>query len=221
MKKFFTLVAVAVMALSANAQKVIDFSTATEADFQNLDGFTATVYNDKPALNYDGGGVVGSFTVFGVKYEYKNSAVKENVIRMSDQGVYTNGKGFTVSYQTTPSAKVLVELCAKGSSVPAFTLNAGTGELPADLSTTKNEDKKFVTKTAELTADATGLVSFTETAAGFTFVKLTDNGGSTGITEVASDKLNENAPVYNLAGQRVSKDAKGILIQNGKKFINK
>ena len=31
----------------------------------------------------------------------------------------------------------------------------------------------------------------------------------------------ENAPVYNLAGQRVSKDTKGILIQNGKKFINK
>ena len=34
-------------------------------------------------------------------------------------------------------------------------------------------------------------------------------------------KNNTNAPVYNLAGQRVTKAAKGILIQNGRKFINK
>lgn len=44
--------------------------------------------------------------------------------------------------------------------------------------------------------------------------------GSTGINDVTVDAVaNENAPVYNLAGQRVSKDAKGILIQNGKKVI--
>ena len=32
---------------------------------------------------------------------------------------------------------------------------------------------------------------------------------------------NENAPIYNLAGQRVDKNYKGVVIQNGKKFINK
>ena len=42
---------------------------------------------------------------------------------------------------------------------------------------------------------------------------------TTGITSVSAEKLNINAPIYNLAGQRVSKDAKGILIQNGKKFV--
>lgn len=47
------------------------------------------------------------------------------------------------------------------------------------------------------------------------------NGSTTGITSISSDKLNENAPVYNLAGQRVSGNAKGLLIQNGKKFIKK
>lgn len=46
--------------------------------------------------------------------------------------------------------------------------------------------------------------------------------GTDGIAEIASEKqFNENAPVYNLAGQRVSKATKGLLIQNGKKFINK
>lgn len=46
--------------------------------------------------------------------------------------------------------------------------------------------------------------------------------GASGINGItASDKANANAPIYNLAGQRVSKDTKGILIQNGKKFVNK
>ena len=40
-----------------------------------------------------------------------------------------------------------------------------------------------------------------------------------GINESKADKLDANAPVYNLAGQRVNANAKGILIQNGKKFI--
>lgn len=43
----------------------------------------------------------------------------------------------------------------------------------------------------------------------------------TGINSVTSNELNANAPVFNLAGQRVNKGTKGILIQNGKKFINK
>ena len=46
--------------------------------------------------------------------------------------------------------------------------------------------------------------------------------GTSGINEITVDaEADENAPVYNLAGQRVSKSAKGILIKNGKKFIRK
>lgn len=43
-----------------------------------------------------------------------------------------------------------------------------------------------------------------------------------GINNVHAEKaVNTNAPIYNLAGQKVSNDYKGIVIQNGKKFINK
>ena len=42
---------------------------------------------------------------------------------------------------------------------------------------------------------------------------------SASINDVTAEKFNANAPIYNLAGQRVGKDAKGILIQNGKKFV--
>lgn len=43
----------------------------------------------------------------------------------------------------------------------------------------------------------------------------------TSISKPTVEKFDANAPVYNLAGQRVSKNTKGILIQNGKKFVNK
>lgn len=46
---------------------------------------------------------------------------------------------------------------------------------------------------------------------------------ATGITEIKADKavLDANAPMYNLAGQRVDKSFKGIVIQKGHKFLNK
>lgn len=45
---------------------------------------------------------------------------------------------------------------------------------------------------------------------------------STGITAVAADKAADpNAPIYNLAGQQVTKSYKGVVIQNGKKFFQK
>ena len=34
-------------------------------------------------------------------------------------------------------------------------------------------------------------------------------------------KANSNAPIFNLAGQQVSKAVKGVYIQNGKKFVVK
>jgi len=37
----------------------------------------------------------------------------------------------------------------------------------------------------------------------------------------ASTQPNANAPIYNIAGQRVSPNTKGIIIQNGKKYFNK
>lgn len=46
------------------------------------------------------------------------------------------------------------------------------------------------------------------------------NGSTTGIGTVAVED-NANAPVFNLAGQRVNAAAKGLVIKNGKKYLNK
>lgn len=43
---------------------------------------------------------------------------------------------------------------------------------------------------------------------------------TTGINEINNVKtINVNAPMYNLAGQRVSKSFRGVVIQNGRKFL--
>jgi hypothetical protein len=46
-------------------------------------------------------------------------------------------------------------------------------------------------------------------------------GNSTGIFNIATSEEDTNAPIYNLSGQRVTKETKGVLIQNGRKFVNK
>lgn len=44
-------------------------------------------------------------------------------------------------------------------------------------------------------------------------------GNATGIQTVSSDKTINNDAIYNIAGQRVSTNANGILIKNGRKYI--
>ncbi len=49
-------------------------------------------------------------------------------------------------------------------------------------------------------------------------------GANTGIVEMEAEPVKAvdlNAPAYNLAGQRVSRNTKGIVIINGKKYINR
>ena len=43
----------------------------------------------------------------------------------------------------------------------------------------------------------------------------------TGINNITTEAADANAPAYNLAGQRVGKNAKGVLIKNGKKYVVK
>ena len=50
-------------------------------------------------------------------------------------------------------------------------------------------------------------------------VEITET--TTGIESIESDTLDTQAPLFNTAGQRVDKDYKGVVIQNGKKYINR
>lgn len=87
----------------------------------------------------------------------------------------------------------------------------------------------LVYRNGELLAitDATSY-AVTETAATWTVRAANAMGGlglagkavvPTAIRSLCSQTEENDAPYYNLAGQRVSKNAKGLLIHNGKKVI--
>ena len=52
-------------------------------------------------------------------------------------------------------------------------------------------------------------------------ILISQNGTTTGITNITAEEAAKNAPVYNLAGQKVTKAYKGVVIKNGKKMIQK
>ena len=52
-------------------------------------------------------------------------------------------------------------------------------------------------------------------------IKAVEKFEPTGITNITADEAAKNAPVYNLAGQKVTKAYKGVVIKNGKKMIQK
>ena len=47
------------------------------------------------------------------------------------------------------------------------------------------------------------------------------NGQTTNIKDITTEATDTNAPAYNLAGQKVGKEYKGVVIKAGKKFIQK
>jgi len=118
-------------------------------------------------------------------------------------GFMTSGDGymFYLGGDKSLSYKAITNPVAKIGIVVAKEAKDGTYDVPFTKAVLS--DKSTPIKSYEV-ADFTA--------------KLTITGG-TGINGVNAD--NANAPVYNLAGQRVSKAQKGVYVQNGKKVAVK
>lgn len=65
-----------------------------------------------------------------------------------------------------------------------------------------------------------GIVSLFKGQPQITIINIEKTTGIDNVNQIDS-AINDNAPMYNLAGQRVGKEYKGVVIQNGKKFINR
>lgn len=109
--------------------------------------------------------------------------------------------------------------------------SAFRGYLTIDVE--KGEGYYFFTQTAqmgfcsyELTyeGDVDATIQEKDELAGLGDAKAIENIDiSTGIEAITTktDAINSNAQMYNLSGQKVDKSYKGIVIQNGRKFVNK
>ena len=88
-----------------------------------------------------------------------------------------------------------------------------TLKLQCDKSAEVGEDFEIILKKAAGATTAAVSVPLEDLKVPVTITK------STGINSINAD--DENAPIYNVAGQRVSKAQKGVFIQNGKKVAVK
>ena len=53
------------------------------------------------------------------------------------------------------------------------------------------------------------------------FLSIDGDGNTTGIHDTMIDNADVDAPMFNIAGQRVGNNAKGLVIKNGKKYMLK
>ena len=214
MKKFFTLIAAAMMVVGVYAQSTIVLHHPT-ADKLNVlkdaallgegaDGWTVQCMNETKNLEKS----AFTFTINGAEY---------NAIKLS------NGAQTKI---TLPEGLVATKLTIYSTGNKALTkenywqeVNGNTFEKTQYPITSGADGTNPTVTTFDI--DRTNVITCTQKGEQQCVVFVVEYTTATGIDGITSNEtVNENAPVYNLAGQRVSKDAKGILIQNGKKFIN-
>lgn len=90
----------------------------------------------------------------------------------------------------------------------------------------ENPVNKRYYKLDPVTMDATGKsVSFrvgaNNSQLNLMYVRIEGEPASSAIDTVIADEANENAPVYNVMGIQVDENYKGIVIKNGKKYIQR
>lgn len=245
MKKIFTLVAMAAMALGAGAQTyILDINKMYE-DAKNATGMlsNATLNSGSKYLLNDATYTQDVFTVVSKSNRtYRIDLYNpENTEETCDYGDYTASARLEPNGASNSSGgrQMFVEVAERGALyIGAWTgtsgrklvvapatdkesyVNVGNVAIPTlsvDLVSGADEKSKVYSVNIE-----PGIYCITQDSGiYFAYVKFVTGGDVSGISSITTNSVNADAPVYNLAGQRVSKDAKGVLIQNGKKFVVK
>lgn len=157
-------------------------------------------------------------------------------------------KAYTVAYSATDDAITLTPVTAvSGNTAVVLKGNQGdyTFTTTTDADAVSDNNLKFYTKatkvakakTVYILANNNGTVGFCPATVGSTVPAykgyLSISGGTTaknffaldgtatGINSIAADKANGRDVRFNLAGQRVDKNYKGVVIVNGKKQLVK
>lgn len=242
MKKLFTLVAVALMAIGANAQEtyILDINQIYQ-DASTATGScpNATQSDDTKYLLNDATITQDVFTVVSKSNRtFRTDLVGDEDINYGDYIAHARLEPNGAS-NSTGGRQIFLETQKSGTLyIGAWTGTTGRGlyVLPAEdtssfVDTEGTQETALLYQALDEEAE-TGAVYTVKLQPGiycitqdagiyYAYIKFVEDTGA-GITNVTTEEnADPNAPVYNLAGQRVNKDTKGILIQNGKKFINK
>lgn len=179
------------------------------------------------------------YATFACSYpvNYSENGLKAYTIRVDEDnqkvayteftGVVPAGKAVLVcgtegqKYELTPATE-------KADATFATDLKVSNGNVKSDGTnfygfTTKDGVSGFVRVAKDVAVPlGKGYLQLTgNTAAAPVFYSINIGGGTTGIGQVEVEKATENGAIYNLAGQRVDASYKGVVIKNGKKYVNK
>jgi|GEM_PF-2242466 hypothetical protein len=212
MKKIFTLIAVALCAMSASAQTsyLLDDAAATASGASTgstfsflVNDLTFKIDNDK-TKSYAAGGQVDGQASKSVKY---SAAVYTVTLPtgVSISSMIMEGYGNDASADGSISDINGVDVT---SSNYVFT----AGKDPA-----KSQKYTYTFPTA-VTGSFTFTVKSKQICAYLTLI----SSGTAGINQAETETIDDNAtPQFTVAGQPLNGSYKGIIIQKGKKFVNK
>ena len=235
MKKFFTLIATALMAVSVNAQKtepvVYQFDNKAETYIVNDNG-AATKYtmDDDPecfAVNYTATNgdkmQIKLAANDGIFFEYSNSqGAKDNVFKTGANFAVFDSKNFVINVPLQTDDVLAIKFSAKGSTASTMGIYGGTPCIELHESTSQDNLKstsKDDCKVIKFVATKGGTAKVKETTGGCRLYTIAINseieGATTGISEFASAvKVNKARKVV-VNGRLVIETANGTFSATG------
>ena len=230
MKKLFTLIAAAFMAVSAQADVIASYNAGTKVGTWSLVGTKAGDGSMEYAAKYNKN--TTSVTTITFTSSATSSGAWQQAVKV--EGEFKAGDVITIQPFTSMSASdysggtkyanilLYCEKDVEGTPTPSQIADL-TGSAAGALTVTDGHEEEGTPKefTYTLEADYTNLFFARGGNTRINLMKVTiERKGTTGIQKVAELKANDGV-IYNLAGQKVGKDYKGVVIMNGKKMLNK
>lgn len=173
-------------------------------------------------------------------------AVNYNELGLEAYAVTLNPDKTSVSFTKVPDTHIVpayTPVLLKGTADTVYEINSKAGWAPnvsTDLKASNGTSASTDAATLYALSTVNGVTAFYPVKKGSAipakrcylevngtsqkaaFYSLGTNiGETTGISSVENKVEKADAPVYNLAGQLVGKDYKGLVIKNGKKFVIK
>lgn len=173
------------------------------------------------AADYDVNYSALGLTTYAIALDEANNKVSYNRF----EGVVPAGKAVLVQgtastpYELTPAEEAVGETFSTDLKASDGTVTAADNKIYAFGTLNGKSGFKLVNNGIKIPAKKGYLQLTGTTAAKPTFFAF--DGIGTGISHIEADAALENAAMYNLAGQRVDKSYKGVVIVNGKKMLRK
>lgn len=173
------------------------------------------------AAGYDVNFSALGLTTYAITLDEANNKVSYNRF----EGVVPAGKAVLVqgtastSYELTPAEGAADETFTTDLKASDGTVTAADDKIYAFGTLNGKSGFKLVNNGIKIPAKKGYLELTGTTAAKPTFFAF--DGIGTGISHIEADADLENVAMYNLAGQRVDKSYKGVVIVNGKKMLRK